>query len=445
MAAPFTEVVMPGTTTPSERVLADRPRARLAPNPNLTRSMSSSYAESVFRNRSFRLFYAGQAFSYVGDGLRLIAIPLLVYHLTGSALSVGVTYALELGPFALFGLVGGSLADRLDRRSLMIACDFIRFVVMALFAIGFARGFLTVALLYVGIAIISIAAAVFMGGQSSSIPFLIGKDRATQAVSALMATEQMTQTILPPVGGALFALVGPLPALAVNALTYAVSQGSLAAIDTLGPERPSGPPSFSQILRDVGIGFSFMWNDAALRALSFVSLVLNFFGLMTGAVFIPFLKRDFGASDQVVGYALGIGAIGAVAGSYLAGHVPKSWPFGRVLLVAYAIDGIMFVPVMVTHSLAVVVAFLTITNACVLFEIGHIVGWRMRVIPEALVGRVFGAVRLVVLIGTVPGALVGGALADRFGPHTSIVISGIGYLSLALAVPALGAVRRERR
>jgi len=401
--------------------------------------------QSVFRNRSFSLFYVGQSFSYVGDGLRLIAIPLLVYHLTGSALSVGVTYALELGPFAIFGLVGGSLADRLDRRTLMIACDLIRFAVMALFALGYARGFLTIGLLYVGIVTISIAAAVFMGGQSSSIPFLIGKDRATQAVSALMAAEQTTQTILPPVGGAMFALVGPLPALALNALTYALSQASLAAIETLGPEVPSGAPTFADVLRDVRTGFAFVWKDVPLRTLSFVSLVLNFFGLMTGAVFIPFLKIDFGASDAVVGYALGIGAIGAVAGSFCAGRVPRTWPFGRVLLIAYACDGLLFVPVMLTHSLAVAVIFLTLTNACVLFEIGQIIGWRMRVIPEELVGRVFGAVRLIVLIGTVPGALAGGALADRFGPRTSIVISGIGYLSLALAVPLLGAVRRERR
>jgi MFS family permease len=402
-------------------------------------------AESVFRNRSFSLFYAGQAFSYVGDGLRLIAIPLLVYHLTGSALSIGVTYALELGPIAVFGLVGGSLADRLDRRSIMIACDFTRFAVMLLFALGFGFGFLSIGLLYAGITLMSVAAAIFMGGQTSSIPYLIGKERATQAVSALMAAEQTSQTILPPVGGALFALVGPLPALAFNAFTYAVSQASLASIDTLGPQTPSGPPSFADVLRDVRTGFAFVWKDRTLRALSLLQLGLNFFGLMTGAVFIPFLKVYFGASDAMVGYALGIGALGAVAGSYCAGRVPRGWPFGRVLLAAYALDAILFVPVMFTHSLALAVGFLTLTNACVLFEISQIVGWRIRVIPEALVGRVFGVVRLIVLLGTVPGALLGGALADRFGPHMPIVVSGIGYLVLAFLAPAIGAVRRERR
>ncbi|GAC1303307.1 MAG: MFS transporter [Vulcanimicrobiaceae bacterium] len=405
----------------------------------------ATHAQSVFRNRSFSLFFAGQAFGYVGDGLRLIAIPLLVYHLTGSALSVGVTYALELGPFAIFGLVGGSLADRLNRKTLMIACDGVRFAVMAIFAIAYARGSLSLGILYLGIVCLSIAAAIFIGGQASSIPYLIGKDRATQAISAMLAAEQMSQTILPPIGGALFALVGPLPALATNAVTYLASQLSLAAIETLGPERPSGLPNVREIANDVAIGFAYMWRDVTMRSLSGLSLAFNFFGLMTGAVLIPYLKRDFAASDTVVGYALGIGAIGALAGSYLAGRVPRSWPFGRVMIVAYALDGIMFVPVMVTHWLPVAVTFLAITNACVLFEIAQIVGWRMRVTPEAMVGRVFGAVRLVVLIGTVPGALLGGALADRYGARTPIVVSGIGYLAMALVVAAFPAIRRERR
>ncbi|MBD5653774.1 MAG: hypothetical protein IAI50_01165, partial [Candidatus Eremiobacteraeota bacterium] len=97
------------------------------------------------------------------------------------------------------------------------------------------------------------------------------------------------------------------------------------------------------------------------------------------------------------------------------------------------------------HNLIVAIAFFAITTACVLFEIAQIVGRRMRVTPEDFVGRVFGAVRLVVLIGTVPGALVGGMLADRFGARVPIVVAGVGYLAMALAIAAFPAVRRERR
>jgi MFS family permease len=402
-------------------------------------------AESIFRNRSFSLYYAGQALSFVGDGLRIIAIPLLVYHLTGSALAIGVTYALELGPFALMGLVGGSLADRTDRRRLMLACDFVRFAIMALFALGYATHTLQLWMLYSGIAIISACAAIFVGGQASAIPYLLGKDRATKAYAALLAAEQSSQMILPPIGGALFAVIGPLPALAINAITYLCSQASLAAVETFGPDEPHGWPSPRTVVADVVLGFRSLMADASLRAVSLNSLTFNFFGFMTGAVFIPFLKRDFGASDLVVGYALGIGAIGAVIGSYLGGHVPKSWPFGRTIAIAYVVDGVLFVPVMFTHNFAVALFFLTLTNVCVLFEITQLIGWRIRVIPDELIGRVTGAARLISLAGTVPGAILGGYLGDHFGARTPIIASGFGYIAMALMVWTSPALRREAR
>ncbi len=405
----------------------------------------SSHAESVFANRSFSLYYAGQALSFAGDGLRIIAIPLLVYHLTGSALSIGVTYVLELGPFALFGLLGGSLADRVNRRRLMIVCDFIRFSIMVLFAVGYASGFLSLGILYAGIAVMAVCAAVFVGAQASTLPYLLGKDRVTQAVSALIAAEQMSQTILPPVGGAMFGVLGPLPALAINAFTYLCSQISIAAVDTFGPDEPGGLPSLGEVLNDIAIGFRFLWRDAAMRTVSTNSLFFNFFGFMTGAVFIPFLKRDFGASDAVVGYALGIGAVGAVLGSWLGGRVPKEWPFGRLLRIAYIFDGLFFIPVMLTHQLAVLIVFATLTNVCVLFEITQIVGWRIRVTPGESVGRVSGAARLVALAGTIPGALIAGALADHYGARLPIIISGVGYLAIAVGSWFRPALRTESR
>lgn len=405
----------------------------------------STRAPSVFASPGFRAYFAGQAFSYVGDGLRVIAIPLLVFHLTGSALSVGVTFALELGPFALFGLVGGSLADRLDRRSLMLACDFIRFAILTFFAIAFALKFLTIAMLYVGIVAISIAAAVFMGGQAASIPYLLGKERSTRGTATLMAAEQVAQTVLPPVGGAFFALVGPLPALVVNALTYLVSQMSLALAPTFGPREAPGLPAVSDIARDVRAGLRSVWNDAALRATTFGSLALNFFGLMTGAILIPFLKRDFGASDLDVGFALGVASLGAVAGSFVAGRIPRTWPFGRTLLIAYALDGFFFLPIVFTHDLRIAILTVAITNGCVLFEIAQIIGWRMRITPEEAVGRVFGAARFVAMAGTVPGAILAGYLADRYDARLPIAISAAGYFATALVLWFARALREDAR
>src|SRR5437879_4058686 len=225
---------------------------------------SIARAQGIFSSRSFSLFYAGQTLSYVGDGLRTLAIPLLVYNMTGSPLSLGVTYALEFLPFAIFGLVGGALADRLDRRRLMIACDFVRFTVIALFAFAYARGLLTLPWLYAGIAVIAICAAFFVAAQSPSLPFLLGKDGAAPAVAALIGTEQGTNLIVPPIGGALFAYMGALPALAINAITYLTSQVSLFAVPTLGPDEPTGAPSIQQLFDDIKDGFRIVLADEAM-------------------------------------------------------------------------------------------------------------------------------------------------------------------------------------
>jgi MFS family permease len=408
--------------------------------------MSSSDANrSIFAERSWSLYYSGQVLSYLGDGLRTLAIPLLVFKLTGSALSLGVTYALEFLPFALFGLVGGSLADRLDRRRLMIACDFTRFAVIALFALLFWRHALTLPELYVGIVIVSIAAAIFLGGQTTSIPYLVGKARSGKAIAALIAGEQTCNTVAPPLGGILFGLGGALPALVVNAFTYLTSQLTLVLVPSMGPDQPGPLPSLRLIWADIAEGFRFMHDDAAMMTVAYCSLLLNFFGMMGMAIFIPFLKLEFGASDPQVGLAYGVLAVGSIAGSLLGGATVRKWHFGAALLIAYAIDGLIFVPVIFAHRLWTAIIFWMFASMGGSFEVTQIVSWRMRIVPDDRIGRVFAAVRLIALIGIVPGTLIGGWLADLYGPRVPLVVSTFGFLVIALGAATVPALRRDRR
>ncbi|MDQ6779862.1 MAG: MFS transporter [Candidatus Eremiobacteraeota bacterium] len=399
----------------------------------------------IFSSRGFRLFYAGQALSYIGDGLRSLALPLLVFKLTGSALTLGVTYALQFLPFAVAGLIGGSLADRLDRRRLLIACDFVRFIVLALFVVAGLRGFLSLPLIYAGIVVISVSAAVFLGGQSSSIPFLLGRQASAPANGALIAAEQGANLIAPPLGGALFTLYGAVPALAVNAFTYLTSLIAIARIPSLGPERPSKVTSVREVAADIAQGFSFLTADAAMRTITWLSLFLNLFGMMAMAVYIPFYKIALGANDAQVGLTLGVNALGAGVGSLLAGKYANHWPFGAALCIAYIIDGLIFVPVMFAHHIWVATLFFSLASGGAAFETTQIISWRMRVVPLEKIGRVFGAVRLIALFGVVPGTLIGGYLADHYGVRTPITVSTLGYLFIALSAVAVRAVRTDRR
>ncbi|HVA37196.1 MAG TPA: MFS transporter [Candidatus Dormibacteraeota bacterium] len=407
--------------------------------------MSAISRGGVFASSSFRQYFAGQAFSYVGDGMRTLAVPLLVYHLTRSALSTSVSFACELGPFALFGLIGGSLADRVDRRRLMIVCDLLRFSVMTAFALAFAAGRLTLPELYGGLVAISICAAFFLGGQASSIPYLVGKSRTTQAMAALMAAENATNIVAPVAGGALFSLFGPLPALAINASTYACSQVSLALVPTLGPDDPHGLPNLREVAHDVALGFRFLRDDVAMRAVAVTSFWLNLFGVGAYAVLIPFLKRDFAASDREVGIFLGIGALGAIAGALAAGKMESRWPFGKALAAAYLVDALFFVPIVFAQNIWLAAIIWSIGGAGAAFEATQIIGWRLRVTPDEMIGRVTGALRLVVLCGIVPGVIAFGSVADRYGPRLAMAIAALGYLGIAASAALVPAIRNERR
>jgi MFS family permease len=397
----------------------------------------------AFRSPAFVRFYFGQAFSYLGDGLRTLAIPLLVFKLTGSAVSLGLTFALEIAPFALVSLLGGSLADRLERRRLMLACDAIRFAIMILIAAAFALHRLTLPLLYGGVAMLAVCGAVFLGCQAPSIPYLLGKDGAKSAVAALIATEQGVNLIAPPVGGALFNLMGPLPALALNALTYLTSQVSIASVADFGPERPTGLPDIREIGADIAAGWRFIVRDRALRTLTFAQLLMNAFAIMGFVVVIPYLKREFGADDRLVGLTFGAISIGTVLGSVVSGRT--HWPFGKALTIAFVLDSLCWSPTIWTHSLPVAIVAMTAASACGIYAISSLIAWRMRIIPAEMVGRVFGVIRLIAVIGMLPGSLAGGAIGDHFGTRMAMLVSTAGYALLALALSTMTSLRNDQR
>ncbi|HTX60526.1 MAG TPA: MFS transporter [Verrucomicrobiae bacterium] len=399
----------------------------------------------VFASRAFRQYFVGQSLSLVGDGLRALAVPLLAYHLTHSALSTGTAFICEVAPFSLFALVGGSLADRLDRKKLMIACDAVRFAVMAFFAVAYAAHVLTLPMIYGGLIVISICAAGFLGGQSSSIPFLLGSERATEAVAVLVAAETTSNLIVPVLGGALFAYFGPLPALSINALTYLASQISLARIPSLGPAEPAGMPSLAHVRDDVALGFRLLWSDTVMRIQVLAAFAFNFFGFGGYAILIPFLKHGFGASDQRVGIFLGITSAGSLLGAVFSARFARRWPFGRAVTTAYVLDALFFFPVVLTANFWVCAIFWAISNAVASFEFSQIVGFRLRVTPPEMVGRVMGAVRLLVLAGMAPGVLLFGWIADHRTPRDAMWLSCAGYIVLAFGALMVPVLREETR
>ncbi len=398
---------------------------------------------SIFRSSAFTRFYAGQTLSYLGDGLRTLAIPLLVFRLTGSAAAIGWTWGLEYVPYALLSVVAGSLADRVDRRRLMIACDALRFAVMVTFSVLFVTGRLTVGIIYAGVLVLAIGGAMFLGAQTPTLPYLLGKERAKPAIAALLATEQTLNLVSPPLGGTLMGLLGPLPALIGNALTYLCSQAAIASVRTFGPDNPGAIPTRREIAGDVATGWRYVWGDRALRAASLASFFFNAVGSIGFVALIPYFKRAFDASDVAVGIAFGCFSAGAALGAFIAGRT--HWRIGRALVIANVIDGFGWLPLAWAPSMPLAVAGVVVSSACAGYYVTSLVSWRMRIVPGDVIGRVFGVAKLIVLIGVLPGSLLGGWLADHAGVRATMAVSAFGYLACSLLLVASRAFRSEGR
>ena len=220
--------------------------------------------------------------------------------------------------------------------------------------------------------------------QTASIPYLLGKDRAKGAVAALQATEQGVNLVAPPIGGALFGLLGPLPALAINALTYLTSQVAIASVRTFGPDQPGRLPSLRQIGGDVATGWRFVFADRTMMLLSFTSCAYNFVGSIGYVALIPYFKRAFFAGDQVIGLAFGCFSAGAALGSFVAGRT--HWAFGPAVIIANLADGFGWLPLPWTHSIWTAIAGVAFSSFTSGYAITTIVSWRLRVIPEEYVG-----------------------------------------------------------
>jgi MFS family permease len=188
----------------------------------------------ALRGRDFRLLFAGQALSVIGDRITPVAIAFAVLGL-GDATDLGIVLAAAGIPFALFAVAGGVVSDRIGRRRVMIASDLARTLSQAATAALLLTGTAEVWMLVVLSAVYGTAAAVFMPALMGLIPQTVAPDRLQEANALLGFTRSLASVAGPAVAGILIAVGGPGDAIAVDAFTFALSAVCLFA---LRPNRP---------------------------------------------------------------------------------------------------------------------------------------------------------------------------------------------------------------
>lgn len=381
----------------------------------------------------FRRLWLASAVSNLGDGVRLIALPLLAAAVTRDpAVVAGVSVAAEL-PWLLVSLLAGALADRVDRRRLMVVVQLLRTGLVVLLAATVLADWSSVVVLYCFVFLLGIGEVLFDAAAPTILPRIVPKEQLTRGNARLFGVELgANEFVGPPLGGFLYRL-GPAVPFVLDALSFAVSALLLSRMrGTFRPERaPDADSSAGGLLREVGEGFRWLWRSPVIRTLSIVVTFMNLARSMTMAIFVLYALELLRLTEIGFGVLSSAVAVGAVAASWAAERIRRSMT-GLCLVAAVLGHGLTTLAMGVTSNpwlaglSSAAFGFATMTWSVLTASV------RQTVVPDQLLGRI-SSVHRFLSWGSLPlGSLLGGLLAASFGLRVPFVAGGLAVVLVAL-------------
>ncbi len=387
----------------------------------------------------FQKLWAGQTVSLLGTALTNFALPTLaVLVLHATAPEVGTIAALQTLPFPVLGMFVGVIADRYSRRRIMIAADWVRFLVLASVPIAALLGILKLPQLY-AVALLGGTASAFFGiTYQSYLPVLVPAEQLTGANAKLEFSNSASQMAGSAIAGAFVQWIGAAGAIAIDAVSYLVSVASLGLIRTREPKHDGPPLSFRQGLREVGEGLSFVFHASDLRWIATATATSNLGASMIDAVILIYAYRILHLKPGLLGLAFGLAELGFV-GALFSTKLRKRFGLRPSLIVALlgaAVGAASFLLGQIgLPYLAVFVGSAIITIATPIYNINQ-VSYRQALTNVNMQGRVNATMRTFVWATLPLGALAGGYLGGIAGvPATIAVGATICALAALWLVP----------
>jgi MFS family permease len=387
------------------------------------------------RYPAFRRLLGGLAVSELGDWLYNLALIALVYDRTHSALWAGVTTAARVVPVVVLGPLGGVLADRFDRRRIMIACDLTRMGFMVLLA-AVAAFRLPVVLAPVIAAAATAAAAPYLPCVAAVTPRVVDDADLPGANAARSAVTGAGIILGPALGGVLLLLGSAASAFALNALTFGVSALAVLAIRADGDSLTFAPRQAADrpdgLLREVAQGAAALRaHPAALRLVGADTMCSLLYGAQT--VLLLLVSRQVGLGAQGYGYMFAALGAGGLIGTALAGRLSRL-PSRSVLAAALALAGLptLLLAVIRWPAAAIVLTGLTGMGALLVEILTETT--LQRELDKDVFGRAYGLAFPAAIAGIVVGSVIAPGLAALLGGSGALVVVGGTVLAYALLV-----------
>ena len=380
----------------------------------------------AFRSRDFRLLWGGQTVSLIGDGAFLVALGWKTIELTGDTGSLAIVLMAHGIAMLATLLIGGALADRYERRTLMIVSDVARFGVIAVLALTDAAGHLTFPLLIVLAIGFGLGDGFFYPAFGSIVPLVVEPHQIASANTLISISRQGAFVVGPALAGVIYGLKGSAAIFAFDAATFVVAAGLLWISRPRAYEAEPREGTFREIVAGLRYVLGVPWLWISIFVASFILMV----AMAPYQALLPaFVQGEFDRGVGTYGLLFTTQAFGMVVGTLAFGQTNPRRRRVILMCVAFAANDFCVILMALFPSYESAVLLVTIRGACIGFGIGVWTTLMMELVPESKLARVtsldfFGSFGLVPL-----GFALTALVSDYLEPRTILLCGfSIGFV-----------------
>jgi len=358
----------------------------------------------------------------------MVVLPVLVYKLTGSATAVAAVSVLQSCPYVVFGLVAGALADRVNRKKMMVAWNGVAALLLASIPAIAALHLLAIPQVFVVSFGIGTAYVWFDAANFGSVPALVDRTQLPAAMSLIASSGTVATLIGPAIGGLLLTVMSPPYALGFDAASYVVSALLLASI-----RRPFRKPEHAQeqlarIRSDIAEGLRFLWHQPVIRTmtLSVFCACLSWGGVFALLVVYASRALHLAHADVRLGLLYSAGELGGLISIVAVPVLVRQRAIGRVMAAFLAVNAAAIALLAVAPSYGWALALFCVYELAYLMVASVGVTVRQMLSPDHMQARINTAGRLIAGSGQPIGALLGGLLAEVLPIRLTFALLALG-------------------
>jgi len=402
----------------------------------VTRLARQTFASLSVHN--YRLYFFGMLVSATGTWMQTVALGWLVLKLTGSGTAVGMTLAAQFLPMLLFGVWGGVVADRFDKRRTLWVTQASLAVVAAALATVTLAGVVELWMVYLSALLSGCATVIDHPTRQAFVSELVGPDLVANAVGLNSAMFNVARTVGPAVAGGLIVVGGTGTCFAFNAVSYVAVMVSLAR---MRPDELQRGVPVGRAPGQARAGLRYAFASRQLRSTLVLVAIVGTFAL-NFTVLLPLLARfTFSAGAGTLGLLTSAMGAGSVVGALTA--AARGRPTPRLLVGAAAGLGLVMMAIALSPSLVVTIVLMALAGAATITFLSTANSMLQLGSSPEMRGRVM-ALYLLVFLGSTPiGGPIVGAIAEVLGPRAGFAAGGVA--SLAGALVAAGGLLQGRR